>query len=352
MPTNRHEVSARSGGSVLLLALWALLFLGMVAVSVSSYVSMHMDAAWSLADRSVCRHAAKAGVEAAIGEVCRGTNAWAALDQSWGEPGSALDKVGVGDGVFTVFHVEPGEGGSIVTNCGLADEERKININAITNNAACRDVVRALFETAGGVDSVTAENITACIADWIDGDDQSREGGAENGDYALRNPPYRCRNGRIGRIEELLLVNGVETNILAGVAGYLTVYGTNGSVNVNTASPAVLRALANARKGTQTSDAEALVARILEFRKAGKTVEDLDKRKIREALFGTGELTSAEQGEWGVLEWLLNHRLIAVQSRHFCGISAGQLLRGGSGEARIMFVYDGVTGNIERWDEY
>ena len=188
-------------------------------------------------------------------------------------------------------------------------------------------------------------------ANWIDDDDQPRDGGAENSYYKGRSQPYSCHNGRLDCLEELLLIKGMDTNILAGIADHITLYGTNRGVNINTADPVVLRALAKTRKNTQDADADGFVKRVLEFRDGGGILSQLDKRAIRTLLFGSGDLSASGQGEWVVLEWLLNHRLIAVQSRHFCGISSGRALRGNAAERRIGFVFDSVTGEMEAWHE-
>src|SRR5204863_189714 len=53
------------------------------------------------------------------------------------------------------------------------------------------------------------EEIADAIIDWIDADDNPRPNGAESATYSGMTPPYRCKNGPLDSIEELLLVRGV-----------------------------------------------------------------------------------------------------------------------------------------------
>ena len=106
--------------------------------------------------------------------------------------------------------------------------------------------------------------------DWRDPDKLHRLNGAEDDYYLSLRVPYKAKNGNFETIDELLLVKGMTPEILygnvadperraaleaqlpwerqlgpgelLGVARHLSVFGT-GQVNVNTASPEVLRAL-------------------------------------------------------------------------------------------------------------
>ena len=86
------------------------------------------------------------------------------------------------------------------------------------------------------------------IQDWRDANEEHRLNGAESDYYQSLPVPYRSKNADFDAVEELLQVQGVTREILygrpdtPGLIEYLTVWGT-GAVNVNTASPAVLRAL-------------------------------------------------------------------------------------------------------------
>lgn len=98
-------------------------------------------------------------------------------------------------------------------------------------------------------DEEQAQRLVDALVDWLDPDDRESDFGAESSYYQTLDPPYGCRNGPIPVIEELLLVRGFTPKLLfgdskrPGLAEYLTVYGRDGKININTAPIQVLRAL-------------------------------------------------------------------------------------------------------------
>ncbi|MEI6969969.1 MAG: hypothetical protein WCL44_00500 [bacterium] len=349
-PKAVHRGGQRSGGSVLIVSLWTVLLLGLMAAALCAHVSNRAAAAWDVANRAVCYRAARAGVAAAVAEVRHGTNAESGALSAWNNNPAGMKDIPVGGGVFTVHHTVGDAGGVVHTNYGVADECGRININGITNEVTCW-LVTSLLRDAACLSDQDAEKLAASIADWIDEDGQARDGGSEVGPNTALDGAYAVHNGRITILEELLLVRGMDTNIFSAIADHLTIHGTNTGVNLNTADYAVLRALALARNGAQDADAEGLVKRIVEFRDAGNVLQTLDKRAIRKQLFGEGEMSASQRGQWTILEWLLNHHLIAVQAGYFCGISTGRLPDGAAVERRIAFVFDGTTGEMKAWHE-
>lgn len=335
---------------MLILSLWIVLLLGVMAAALCEHVSAHASVARDLANRSICYHAARAGVAAAVAEVRLGTNTAPGLLSPWNNNPESMKDVAVGGGVFTVFHTVFDGDGVVLTNYGVGDECGKININQITNELV-HGLVKSMIMLAGDVDEAKAESLTADISDWIDDDRQSHDGGAEVSHLAMQNGSHECHNGRLDNLNELLLVKGMDTNIFSKISIHLTIHGTNMGVNLNTADKMVLAALARTRSGTQEACAEGFVKRILEFRGGGNTLGTLDKRRIRTSLYGVGEMSADQRGEWAVLEWLLNHHLIAVQSGYFYGISVGRLPDRSAAERRIDFVFDGATGEMKAWHE-
>jgi len=87
---------------------------------------------------------------------------------------------------------------------GVTDENGKINLNV-----ARSEMLLAL----PGMD----EQRTESLLDWRDPDDEPRPNGAEQAFYETRQPtPYRCRNGPLLTVEELLLVKGFDGTVLFG----------------------------------------------------------------------------------------------------------------------------------------
>jgi len=98
-------------------------------------------------------------------------------------------------------------------------------------------------------DETQAQEIIDALTDWIDADDRESDYGAEDSYYQSLNPPYSCKNGPVETMEELLLVKGITPELLyggpgrPGLADFLTVYGTDGHININTAPAELLQAL-------------------------------------------------------------------------------------------------------------
>ncbi len=140
----------------------------------------------------------------------------------------------------------------------IQDEEGKIDINSLVlgsgDKTAIRELlVRLLTGPSFRLDRRKADELLDAIKDWIDADDEVTGAGAEGAYYAGLQRPYTAKNAAIDCIEELLMVKGVTRELFYGTAGSpgleqcLTVYGSvsrDGKVNINTAPPAVLRALA------------------------------------------------------------------------------------------------------------
>jgi general secretion pathway protein K len=98
-------------------------------------------------------------------------------------------------------------------------------------------------------DETEARGIIDAIIDWIDEDDRESDYGAESSYYQSLEKPYDCRNKPIQYIEELLMIRGVTPALLfgsgekRGLADYLTVYGDDGKINLNTAPPLLIKSL-------------------------------------------------------------------------------------------------------------
>ncbi len=136
------------------------------------------------------------------------------------------EKVKVAGGEFTVK---------------IIDEEGKININYVNER-----ILREVFKNMG-FEADRIDEMIDSLKDWIDFDDLHRLKGAEDDFYEEYG--YTAKNGRIDVIEELKLVNGFGEDFFrkageeAGmVRSVFTTFGT-GNININTASPQVLKLL-------------------------------------------------------------------------------------------------------------
>ncbi len=127
----------------------------------------------------------------------------------------------------------------------IQDEGGKINVNALVTPSGMKPSVplqieqlKRLFRLKG-LDPAPVD----AIVDWLDRDEIEEPSGAESAYYERLDRPYRCRNGRMDTLAELHLVKGISDEVYRTISPYLTVYTSDGSINVNTADPVVLQTL-------------------------------------------------------------------------------------------------------------
>ena len=125
----------------------------------------------------------------------------------------------------------------------ITDEEARLNLNTSPPDRVDRLLL------ALGIEKEDRDTITDSLQDWRDPNDEHRANGAESDDYYLKLPvPYRARNANIESVTELQQIKGITpavyngTKDRPGLATLVTVR-SSGTVNMNTASPAVLTAL-------------------------------------------------------------------------------------------------------------
>ena len=92
------------------------------------------------------------------------------------------------------------------------DESGKINLNALMKLDPTGQVA---FDVLMKLPNMT-EGIAGAIVDWMDPDSDVRTDSAENDYYMGLSPAYRCKNGPIDSIDELLLVKGITADLLYG----------------------------------------------------------------------------------------------------------------------------------------
>ncbi|MCK5580301.1 MAG: general secretion pathway protein GspK [Candidatus Omnitrophica bacterium] len=172
---------------------------------------------------------------------------------------------------------EPGDLSGV--QYGLTDEERRINLNALTYNNY--KILSHLIVQAG-FDEQTAETIASSVIDWRDSDDNNFNDhlGAEESYYSAQESKYHCKNSPFESLEELLLVRGMTEEVFGAIKNDVTFFPQKGSmkINFNTASENVLLALAKNFSGTKTNtteaDAESLAGKMLSYRAGDDTVGD------------------------------------------------------------------------------
>ncbi|CAG1066030.1 Type II secretion system protein K [uncultured bacterium] len=146
-----------------------------------------------------------------------------------------------------VFSQPAGEGLSVEIRA--VDEAGKLSMKAVYPLTGLSDprVEKPLRKLVK--DLKLEDALVDSMADWIDNDDVPRPGGAEVHQYGSGPRPYKPRNNHLEALDELLLVKGFKPDVFMAVSRYLTPYGADGLVNINTAPKEVLAALSDEMTG-------------------------------------------------------------------------------------------------------
>jgi general secretion pathway protein K len=198
----RRPREGRSGerGVVLVVVLWAFMFLFVLGMEFSAEVREEGSAAVRFAEETEGYYAALAAYHAGLYEALKALS----------EPGRPQSD----DLAFLLDEgCREGSLGQTLYRFCLEDEGGKINLNA-----ADEATLRGVF-TNHGLDPVRSDTIVDSILDWRDGDDLHRINGAESDYYQSLSQPYTAKNGRFDTVEELLWVRGMTPEIFYGAAG-------------------------------------------------------------------------------------------------------------------------------------
>lgn len=260
----------------------------------------------------------RSGVELARYVVSQSVNLpnepWDSLNQRWagGPKGTneALDSVSL----------ERNELGRGMFSVKIIDAERKLNVNVVN------EVILQQAMLVVGVDAAGASGIIDSFMDWRDVDNLPRLGGAESDDY-VANPnrgftPYVAKNGPIDDITELLLIRGITPEIFWGPMGRerekqvfdSSIFGpagngvdawnggvglvdlftpiSAGTINVNTASAAVLQLI----PGVDPGLAQAIIMTRAGLDGVDGTEDDMPFRSPRDLINVPGMVPQFVQG--------------------------------------------------------
>lgn len=150
----------------------------------------------------------------------------------------------------------PIEGGEVFGN--ITDLQGRFNINNLVNqNGQIEEESLEQFRrllNALGLDP----RFAGIAADWIDSDlDASFPDGAEDSIYTGMLPPYRSANQPLSSISELAAIEGMDKQTYNVLRHHVAALPGRFSINVNTATPAVLQSL---DEEMTISDVEGLIA--------------------------------------------------------------------------------------------
>lgn len=196
-------------GSVLVGVLWCVVLLSLVVLSVLHTSRLDLVAGRYQTDRIQAHYLALAGVEKAKALLYQGlldrNRAGVPFNREAFDAPDQFRDVHLGRGIYRVIRApnEDEGGGGIIY--GVNDEESRLNVNVAD--------VSELTKIIG-----LTHDVAAAIVDWRDGDNTVTPGGAESPYYASLQPPYLPRNGPFPTLRELLMVRGIDRQLLFGEA--------------------------------------------------------------------------------------------------------------------------------------
>lgn len=130
--------------------------------------------------------------------------------------------------------------GRLILN--IEDAQGRFNLNNLINKSNPSTVDVAVFRRLLAYYEIDGDLVDPLL-DWIDGDDLTRPGGAEDVEYMSYQPPYRTGNKPMADVEELRLIKGFTPKIIARLRDLITVLPVRSAININTAPAPILGAL-------------------------------------------------------------------------------------------------------------
>jgi type II secretory pathway component PulK len=328
----------RKDAAVLLLSLWSLSFLTILAVSIGLGARQRIVMLKRLESRSQVRAAVQAGAKKAIAVLTddvETSGVFPSLSAKLRRHNNSSDFSEImvaGLKVQVDYQLDPVAGSGFLF--GLADEQAKINLNT-----SDRTVLSRLLSLVLGLMTDEAQTLADDILDWRDYGMRSAQGFFSDSYYQNLDSPYPMKESPFERLDELLLVKGMNAEKFRKLAAYLTIYG-NGRVNINTASRTVLLALG----------LEAMVTdRILQARR-GKdgleaTADDHIFLRSFDVAADVGKLVGLEEDSARQIDALNSRGIIGVESTVYSFRSRTP----DAENAEIFGVLDVLTGKVELW---
>lgn len=333
----------RQHGMVLVLALWVLSILAAFALSMGVSIRQKAMLVSRIEKREALHFIAQNGVQKArialidfFHKVKDRQTAEAKVYQ-YNNP-EIFRSIAVDDGAADVFYENYDLGvEEPLVLYGVEDEERKLNINT-----ASQQELKRLFIIALGFTEEMATDLANAIVDWRTELDQSIVGFYGEQYYQRLTFSYEPKKAPFEKLEELLLVKGMNQPLYDYIKRFLTIYG-DGRVNINTAPKAVLFAL-----GLSAEVIDLIVSARHGPDGFPATPDDFIFTDRGSSIDIGGLSLSPEQ--LAQIDWLYVHQKIATAS-HFFRIRSQASLVGAEEKRTIDCVMAAHDGRILSWRE-
>ncbi|MFH1201665.1 MAG: hypothetical protein V1674_02085 [Candidatus Omnitrophota bacterium] len=335
----------KDNGSILIITIWIMVILALFSFGLAHRALIELRLVRFSRDKIKAEYLADAGLVCAQQELAKDANSYDGLNERWSS-GFDSDKqeyifkdVKLKEGSFTISYNLLRDQTHPQIIYGICDEERRLNINR------CRDpglVRQALAILLSSLEVEEPEEIVNTLVDWIDPDTQAFGNALE--EPFFKNDIFKAKEELIdvltsffynkrGLNKDEARHNAIE--IFLKVRDNITVWG-NGQININTASPQVLKAifsisLANNNvEGATETEIDGLLNKITVYRQGPDAKEfSQDDNYFTRADSGyiidtlgsyTEPLTTAQRN---IMSFMLANQLIAVKSNIFSIESKG-----------------------------
>ncbi len=340
------RVSSSQGGFILIFTLWVLGFLSVLAIAVGMGSRQKIAFLERLEDRSRQHLSAEAGAKKALAllvdDIENNKLAFNAEAKSRRHNNPAdFSGIVVGDNGFDVLHTVYDEtSGAMVERYGVSDEQGKLNLNNVSGEQLARLLADVL-----GMTTEEARKQSQAIIDWRDYGKHEAEGFFSDDYYKNLEHPYEMKEKPFERIDELLLVKGLDNNKYHKLLPFVTVWG-DGRVNINTVSERVLVAL-----GLDPAVAE----KVLKVRRGTDDLESTSDDHIFTRAFDVAVEVKAvlplEEREMRQIDALNTRGLLSANSFLYSIRSRSLLADGKTGGAEVNMVFDALANKIVFWFE-
>lgn len=288
----------KSKGVVLIAALWVLIILEMLAISLAKTTRVDIALSSLFIAKTKSKTAAVSGYYYALDKISKDSQdkESSLYDTIYScaipriqnfNAKEIFSDVSLESGSFSLKRVN--KGSSIDSadeySYGLADEESKLNLNAM--NKETFGILNQFLELTA-IDRDAAMKFSYSLIDWIDKDDNlvDETFGAENRYYQSIDNPYKCKNNFLDSLPELFLIKGMTEEIYAAIKDHVTIYpkDNNFYLNFDTANIVLLKAMFRSYTGAITNtdivDADSLADKIIAYRSGPDQIENTSDDRI------------------------------------------------------------------------
>jgi general secretion pathway protein K len=347
-----RAVLSNKGGFVLIITLWVLGFLSVLVLAIGLGARQKIVLLERLEDRSRARLAAEAGAKKALAVLVDDleNNQFLLTPQAKARRHNnptEFFSVKLGEDAFSVsYESYDSKAGALVERYGLQDEQAKLNLNFVD-----LDTLARLLGDVWELNTGDARYQAAAIIDWRDFGKHEEEGFFSDDYYSNLEFPYAMKDHPFERIDELLLVKGIDKAKYDKLLPYVTIWG-DGLVNINTASEKVLVALG----------LEVLVAqKLIKVRGGLDGVEDTADDHVYNRTFDIAAEVKAlalqlasgplEEREMRQID-ALNMRNVLTTNSSIYSIRSRQVPnKGEQTAAEVLCVFNITNNKIEYWYE-